>query len=454
MKKLLLALAVLAIAASAPAEFTKYQDWDKSPEAYFLTPAERAQWKDIKTDEDAEKFVALYYARRGGDPFKQEISRRIAAADQQFKMPRYKRGADSVRGHLLVVLGAPTRVSQSRAQDSVTNEGDISRLDVRPMSEQAAINYTWTYLADKFPASMGIGELKAEIEVDPAKGKDTLQNATPVEKAMATIAEKSIVNPNATLAPAAPAKSAAPAAAAPSAVAAAPTMPLPAAVKSSLQGVAGKSTGDAGFWSGIFWSAAGDQFLAFQFYLASNKPAFSSNTPLKFGGLVTDEAGKEVDSFWEDATLTEISEGARKDHVFDRSVTLQPGSYKGIFGLFTAEGQPPVASSSVDFKLEPRSTDFAVSPLILSSGLVPLTKRPGPADPFVFGIEKPIRVDPKADRLFSKTDSLWYFYSVENPASPAPSTDAAAAAPAPSATPAPGERLRPPLRPRPRNRAS
>ena len=36
--------------------------------------------------------------------------------------------------------------------------------------------------------------------------------------------------------------------------------------------------------------------------------------------------------------------GRRKDRVFDRSVTLQPGSYKGTFGLFAAEGQPPVSS--------------------------------------------------------------------------------------------------------------
>ena len=149
-------------------------------------------------------------------------------------------------------------------------------------------------------------------------------------------------------------------------------------MKTALEGVAGKTTGDAGFWSGTFRSANGDQFLALQFYLPTNKPAFSADTPLKFGGLVTDESGKEVDSFWEDATFAEVTEGTRKDRVFDRSVTLQPGSYKGTFGLFPAEGPAAVASSSISFKLEPKSTEFAVSPLILANGLVPLTKRPGP----------------------------------------------------------------------------
>jgi GWxTD domain-containing protein len=470
-KKLVLTLAGLAVAVSALASLSKYKDWDKGPEAYFLTPAERADWKNVQTDEDAEKFIALYYAKRGGDAFKQEISRRIAAADQQFKMQRYKRGADSVRGHLLIVLGTPSRVSQSRAQESQdAQDSTILGLNTRSSNVTAgsAISYTWTYLADKFPPAVGLGEVKANITVDPAQGRDVLDNQTEVEKAMATIAEKSIVNPNATITSASAPAAAAPAAAAPAAgapaagaaaagapaaagkapaaaagaaAAAAPvaTQPLPAAVKTALEGVAGKTTGDAGFWSGTFRSATGDQFLAVQFYLPSNKPAFAGSAPLKFGAVVTDESGKEVDSFWEDATLTEVTEGTRKDHVYDRSITLQPGSYKGTFGLFPAEGQPPVASASASFKLAAKSTDFGVSPLILASNLVPLTKRPGPTDPFVFGSDKPIKVDPKGDHTFAKTDSLWYFYSVENPTLPsAPAGDAAAAAPAPSATPAAG----------------
>jgi GWxTD domain-containing protein len=443
-KKLLLALAGIAIAASALAQLVKDKDWDKGPEAYFLTPAERTEWKSVATDEEAEKFIALYYARRGGEAFKVEISRRIAAADQQFKLQRYKRGADSVRGHLLIVLGAPSRVSQSRAQEGPSvDTGTILGVDTRSSAVgSSAVDYSWTYLSDKFP-TLGIPEFKAQVTVDPVQGRDILQNTKEIENILTTVAEKSIVNPNATLgaAPAAAApgtpgaaKGGASAAAPAAAVAPVPTMPLPAAVKASLEGIAGKNTGEAGFWSGTFRSATGDQFLAIQFYVPTNKPAFSAPTPFKFGGVVTDESGKEVDSYWEDATFTDVTEGARKDHVFDRSVTLQPGSYKGVFGLFTAEGQPPVASSSIAFKLEPKSTEFEVSPLILSSGLVPLTKRPGPTDPFVFGTEKPIKVDPKGDHLFSKTDSLWYFYSVDNPTLPAVSADA----PAPSATPAAG----------------
>ena len=448
MKRILLAVAGIALVASALAQLSKYKDWDKSPEAYFLTPAERTEWKNVNSDADAEKFIAVYYAKRGGDAFKQEISRRISAADQQFKMQRYKRGADSVRGHLLIVLGTPSRVSQSRAQEGpAVDTGTLLSIDARTNnSATSSTQYGWTYLPDKFP-TMGLPEFRAEITVDPQQGRDILQNTQEIEKMMAIVAEKSIVNPNATAVAAAPAAGAKAAPAAGGAAPAAapppppPPAPVPAAVKTALEAVAGKSTSDAGFWAGPFRSQNGDQFLALQFYLASNKPAFSDNTPLKFGGLITDESGKEVDSFWEDANFMEVTEGTRKDRVFDRSVTLQPGSYKGTFGLFPAEGQPPVATGTINFKLEGKSTDFGVSPLILSSGLTPLTKRPGPADPFVFGSDKPIRVDPKGDRSFLKSDSLWYFYSVENPALPAPAGstgDASAAAPAPSTTPAAG----------------
>ena len=451
MKKFLFALAGLAIAASALAQLAKYKDWDKTPEAYFLTPEERAEWKKVSTDDDAEKFIGLYFARRGGEPFRDGMRRRIAAADEQFKGRRQK-GSESARGRLFVVLGNPSRVLQSRAgggtDGEATPDTGLTGSGVEGAAEGVATVQTWVYDKDKFDPSWGLGDLKLRVALDPQRGIDELQNSGAADKAIATIASKSIVNPNAAVgtppsagAPAAavappspatqpppapaPATGSAPAtgAAPPAAAPPAPTMPLPASVKSALTGAA-PNPGDASFWSGTFRSPSGDNFLALQYYLASNKPAFSSGAPLKFGGVVQDETGKEVESFWEDATFSEVAEAGRKDRVLDRSVALPPGSYKGVFGLFPAEGQPPVATSTVDFKLEPKSDEFAVSPLILSAGLVPLTKRPGPNDPFVFGTEKPIKVEPKGDKTFSKQDSLWYFYTVSNPGQPA---DAAAA---------------------------
>ena len=90
-----------------------------------------------------------------------------------------------------------------------------------------------------------------------------------------------------------------------------------------------------------------------------------------------------------------------------------------------------MASASAAFRLEGKSTDFAVSPLILSNTVTPLSKKPGPKDPFVFGSEKPVHVSPKDTHLFGKDESLWYFFTVTNPqlAAPAAATPSASSAP-------------------------
>ena len=154
-----------------------------------------------------------------------------------------------------------------------------------------------------------------------------------------------------------------------------------------------------------------EPFYAFQFYVPSDK----ASAPLKFGGLVWNEANQPVASYWEDAALTDIKSGTRTDKVFDRSVALPSGNYRGAFGLFPASGGAAVATASSTFRLESKPGEFGVSPLILANTLTPLTKRPGPTDPFVFGVEKPIKVEPKGDRQFAKEDSLWYFYAINDP---------------------------------------
>ena len=59
----LAALLLLVAACASAATLSKtYKAWDKSPEAYFLTSEERAQWKNVHTDAEAEKFVGDYLA--------------------------------------------------------------------------------------------------------------------------------------------------------------------------------------------------------------------------------------------------------------------------------------------------------------------------------------------------------------------------------------------------------
>jgi GWxTD domain-containing protein len=402
----------LASAAAALAQPAKYKDWAKSPEAYFLTPAERAEWSKVSTDADAEKFIADYWAKRGGQKFKDEIVRRMSAADEQFRSPRQK-GSQSVRGRILIVLGGPSRVTTNRAL--LGSEGAPPPATGSTFGQEPFVQ-TWFYEKDRFDSSWGIGDLQVRILVDPTRGIDELQGASPVEKAIAKVAEKTIVARPASAAGAPPAAasatSAAPAAAPP------PPAALPAAVRSALEALAKepKDSHSSGFWSGSFRSAGGDPFVAVEMVLPADRVPAGG---VKFGGLVTAESGQEAAAYWEDAALSEVKSGTRTDKVVEHVISLPPGSYRAAFGIFPADGSPALVSATAALKLEPKSESFEVSPLILANAVTPLSKRPGPTDPFVFGVEKPVHVAPKASGQFAKDESLWYFYTVTNPGLPA-----------------------------------
>jgi GWxTD domain-containing protein len=418
-KKTLLPVLLLVVAAAASADLVKFKDWAKSPEAYFLTPPEREEWSRVKSDDEAEKFIASYYARRGGEAFKGEIERRIAAADQQFKMRRFNRGSQSVRGRLLVVLGPPNKQMRERQQpqEPPANPAGGFGNDVA-MARNLVL--TWVYEANHFPADWGIGELKARILVDEARGMDELETAGAVDRAIAKIAERSIVNPGATAAPPASAGAAAsgtPAAAAPAAAppAIAPAA-LPGAARSVLEALAKerKPTG-SGFWGGVFRALSGEPFYAFELAVPADKAAGA-----RLAGIVTTQAGEEKLAFWaEPAWLDTRTGGIVSSKTAVYSISLAPGSYRASVGLFPADGATPVASAVAEFTLEPAGQAFEVSPLILSNEPTAPRKPPTPTEPFVFRPTQPLQVVPKADRLFGAKDSLWYFYTVRNPARPA-----------------------------------
>jgi GWxTD domain-containing protein len=449
MRRNSIALCWIAVAAVSFAQMSKYKDWPKSPEAYFLTQEEKTEWTTLHTDDEAEKFIASYWAKRGGQRFKDDVARRISAADEQFKSSR-GRGSLTVRGHVLIVLGGPSRVTTERAQIAgETAPGTASAPGAA--FEQEPFIQTWTYDKSKFDPSWGIGEVRARILVEPQRGTDSLQGGSPVEKAMTTVSEKSIAHPTG-MAPAVPAAAAgAPppassSASAPPASAAAPAavIVLPAAVRSALETTAKEnSTAPGTFWGGSFHNSAGEPLYSFELSVPGDRVPGGG---VKFGGLVVGESGQEVASYWEDAKLTDLKAGTRTDKVFERSVALPPGSYRASFGLFPSEGASAIASASVAFKLDAKSNDFAVSPLILSNTVTPLTKRPGANDPFVFGTEKPVHVAPKDTHLFGKDESLWYFFTVTNPqlgapaaAAPPAGTPPASTTPGTAAVPAAGE---------------
>jgi GWxTD domain-containing protein len=109
---------------------TKYADWADGPEGFLLTEKEKKAWAEITTDAEAERFIALFWARRSPDPssslnpFKADFESRVRFADSNFSYGNH-RGSLSARGKVLILMGTPDR-RQVRGIDGAPSVGAIS----------------------------------------------------------------------------------------------------------------------------------------------------------------------------------------------------------------------------------------------------------------------------------------------------------------------------------------
>lgn len=105
---------LLTVEALAAVALVKYKDWDQSPEAVYLaTDEEKKAWKSVATDEEAEKFLKLFWAKRDPDlktpanEYRIGFDARVAQGDTIFTIQGRKRGALTERGKILAILGSP-----------------------------------------------------------------------------------------------------------------------------------------------------------------------------------------------------------------------------------------------------------------------------------------------------------------------------------------------------------
>lgn len=178
---------------------SKYKTWDSSPESFFMTRAERAEWATIKTDEDAEQFVQKYLARRPAT-FPKEVAERAAAADKHLSFGG-QAGSRTLRGKVVVLLGPPAGftisprqiksggggagasssvgASMSAAGDGgrsgVMSVEDMSNASNRKMTGARSVNdYIFTYAGGKLPVKSD-KDLVITVEVDD-KGSDKIRD--------------------------------------------------------------------------------------------------------------------------------------------------------------------------------------------------------------------------------------------------------------------------------------
>lgn len=118
-KQLIRSLAALclvmsfAVSGAATGPPSKYEEWRNGPVQWIMTPEEQRAWRAVSDEDEAIRFIDLFWARRDPTPgtapneLRAEFDGRVKVADEKFGEAR-KRGAMSDRGRVFIVLGSPT----------------------------------------------------------------------------------------------------------------------------------------------------------------------------------------------------------------------------------------------------------------------------------------------------------------------------------------------------------
>ncbi|HXA16779.1 MAG TPA: GWxTD domain-containing protein [Thermoanaerobaculia bacterium] len=118
MKSMRLAVLLLSIALVVPAfaASPNFKDWERSPQGYFMTKAEHQEWTAIRTQEEAQRFIDQFLAKRDPD-FAAEVSARAQKADKYFTVGKLQ-GSKTLRGKIVIVFGPPSTMDVSNVVDT------------------------------------------------------------------------------------------------------------------------------------------------------------------------------------------------------------------------------------------------------------------------------------------------------------------------------------------------
>jgi GWxTD domain-containing protein len=432
MRMTLLAVAIAAVAASALAQLSpQFADWAKGPVQFLMTDQEQAQWKNVKTDAEAQAFIDLFWARRDPTPgtpaneFRDEFESRVAAADKAFASGR-TRGALTDRGKLLILFGMPTKRSTSGApttghddrgfgynEDSATASGS--------QSAERSAKEVWRYEGDR--AQKAFGAPAAQINfLDQFNTGDfrAQRGGVDLKTAQQNAIQAAITQPNLT----APPKYTAPSSTttttttttSTTTTTTAPAAPMYAttfkngALQTAVSDFEAAKTNpykNLYVTYGEYVTATGEYFVPVQLYVPK-VAGMQPSDDLTFFGVVEDTAGKPIAVFEEPAKLAV----SKDDLYFDKSLMLPAGKHKAVFGL--AQNGKPLSMVQTEMNLAGTLDKDApgISSLILSNNVYPLAAAQHPDDPYAFG---GIKVVPKGDRTFTTADELWYFFELRNP---------------------------------------
>jgi GWxTD domain-containing protein len=412
-RRFLPAALLLSAALASAAGLERNTDWNKSPEFTFLaTDAEQREWKKVATDEEADRFIQLFWAKRDPDlrtpvnEYKVAFDQRVKEADQLFAMPRL-RGALTERGRAYVVIGAPKelrRKAGQRAQPTSTGTGMVPPPN-EPGTSIGESVVTFVYEAAQLPEWAKMKSLVAQFVVEQSSDFVAGNTAGDVKRLETNARAALVKNPDLKAAPhyRTAAELEAERQAALAAEAEARKGPaLTPAVRAALETV----TADTALLSTV--SLAGgetdDTRIQAQIFLPASAGEPPADSRLAF--LVRDKDGRDA-ARYEEATALDPAPGGR---FASRWFSVPPGDYTVASGVFDPAGKTlGAARQAVAVAAAPAG--FAISPIIVAGAFFPVSN-PRPEDAYTFSGHRFLA---KAARL-GPEDGLMFVVRVYNPA--------------------------------------
>jgi GWxTD domain-containing protein len=409
--------------ASYAALSSTFTDWAKGPVQFIMTPSELATWRQLTSDDQAQQFVDLFWARRDPTPatpqneYREDFEARVKYADDHFKQGR-TRGAMTDLARVFIVLGAPTQPVQKNRPD-MTIGGNIDQSRGTGGTVQSATpnlsRQIWIYEDIKSPELKKIGLPTAEFDFADQYGNNqwTIEHGkTDVKSTLDRVNQASIDSPNLTSVPTYELRRPASQPPAPVAVAAPAegattglrTPALQAAVTGAFSGKTDATKASVTYAELV--APSGDYYVPLELYVPASAGLNADAADTIFG-QVRDSSGTVVSNFEEPARLT----ATKNDFFVDKTINVGSGDYTAVVGLAKA-GQPVLVTSAPLALKKIEKDAVGTSKLILWNHTYELSEAAPVKSPFAFG---KLKIVPKADMVFGNKDELGYFIEVHNP---------------------------------------
>ncbi len=412
MKRSIPALIVLALLVSAAfpvlAALDKHKDWDKSPEyQYLATDAEKKDWKKVASDEEAERFVALFWARRDPDiktprnEFRERFEALVKVADERFVLGR-KRGALSERGKAYILIGPPQEITAKAASSADLPGRSMGGAGgVTGTGGGASMLYSFIYDKTHLPPWAAVQSQEIKFIVDVGLNTEYLVDMSEARRLENKAAQMAIANPDLKELPVyktreqveADQKAAVEAAKGPA---------LAPASRTAIDGLAKEPFGPLAVLPLAYRDGA--TRLSVQLYAPAAAVGTGEGTRLAIVARSAD--GTEAVRVDEDARLLKT----RSDFFADRALRVLPGDYDVAAVLLDASGRVLVSGRRVA-TVPALSTEFSASQLVVAVNDFP-TDSPKPDDPFTFTAR---RFVVKGDGKLDPADGLSYAVRIYNP---------------------------------------